>query len=261
MPPIDTTDKRIYLKMAFVLDESSLHKLSKILQEHVLDEINETDVLGDAEEKQISYSVTFSDDSTKRFNCIDQILQQENSLKRHITEIQTSTPFGYKSPRATVTFRHDSTIPVSYDLKGTDKEVLSLSHKLDEYLSGLRPWYSWLARLDTLMAFIYLIISAQVLVYSYLGLAYIFPSLLPEGFSETNRETDLTLTGLGVLIMFTLFLLAIVANKGRKQLFPTASFAIGQSVQRYNQRAWIQRIVLTGVALPLVIGLLINILA
>ncbi len=157
-----TTKKSQTFKMAFLLDADSLRRLSDLLKENVLDQIEvpkRAYVTEDNEvaykplyEKRINYSVDFSDDSSFETPSIEEVLNLPNSNRRRITSVSLSTPFMASKIRAEVRLRDSRYGSVSYDLRGEDKEVLSLADKLEDRLPGLRQWYSPLARISFVAA-------------------------------------------------------------------------------------------------------------
>lgn len=203
--------------------------------------------------KEMEYTVELSDGSTVTTADVENVLNLPNSSSRRIQSIELATPYSMGKIRASVRFRNEAIIPVTYDLRGEDKEVVSLSDKLEQDLVGLRQWYSLL----TIERILYVAMSS-VLVLSTLALVFIVLLLAFDGMREAPRNIPVEIPLLFVLAPFVI--LMVLASLSWK-IFPVGTFAIGQGVQRHNRLKTIRMVALTGILLPIPVGVLVNFLS
>ena len=120
--------------MAFLLDEEALRGLTRLLQTEILEGTEEPsegikELMGD---EGLEYRVELSDNTTITTSSLDEVLSLPNSAKRRIRSIWVSSPYLGRSVRASVGFTDRKYIPVTYNVRGDDKEVVSLSAKLED---------------------------------------------------------------------------------------------------------------------------------
>ena len=105
--------------MAFMLDADGLRRLSELLEENVLDRIEVPEVARFSKEdngivrkplfdKEINYSVDFSDNSSLSTSSIEEVLRLPNSSKRKIAAIRLSTPYRADKIQANIRLRENS---------------------------------------------------------------------------------------------------------------------------------------------------------
>lgn len=254
-----STTKSRYIRMAYLLDADRLRQLVTLLEENVTDQIDLSDSLL-VKDKDIAYSVDFSDGTSRTFNSLEGVLVLPNSSKRRITSLSLSTPYFYGPIRASIRFRQDRSLAVNYDLTGDDKEVLSLSDTLDEYVLGVRQWYSALTRLSVAGFLVLLYGGVWVVGNLVVAADYLFPSLLPIE-SASSSETSIGQQGLVYGVLLAAFVVAWLFDWLFKKVFPVSTFAIGQGTERHKRLGTGRAIFLTGVLLPIPVGLLINYLS
>jgi hypothetical protein len=248
-----STKKSRYVRMAYLLDADKLRQLVSLLGENVTShiDVSESPLVND---KEIDYSVDFSDGTSRDFSSIEDVLNLPNSSKRRITSLSLSTPPFYSPIRARVGFRQDRSIAASYDLTGDDKEVLSLADKLDEYMLGVRQWYSPLTRFSFfwLLCFLYGVVF--VLWNLTMGADYLFPNLLPiesSASSESSPGVQGVVVGAFLIIITVVWLLDWLF----RATFPVSTFAIGQGIERHERLNKFRVIFLTSVLLPILVTL------
>lgn len=166
------TTKPSRLKFAFVLGPEDLDRIASLLQKEVLDRAPELE--SRQSPNTLTYKVEFSDNSTRSTESLDEVLALPNPPTRKITSISISTPYWYRKIRADIRLQNNEYLPISYDLRGEDNEVITLSQKLDDHLLALRQWYTPLAK-NTLIASIFISLIPSTLFL--LALRYFSSSL------------------------------------------------------------------------------------
>jgi hypothetical protein len=258
-----TTTKSRYIRMAYLLDAERLRRLEELLKESVTDHIDASESLL-VPNREIGYSVDFSDGTSRTFSSVEDVLGIENSPKREITSLSLSTPYFYEPIRATIRFRQERNLAVSYDLTGDDREVLSLSDKLDEYVLGLRQWYSPLTRFSFLGLLLVLYAGSWVFANLLVAADYLIPNLLPfdsASGGSTGGGSSVGLQGLFIGGVLALVALGLLFDLLFRRAFPASTFAIGQGVDRHKRLKAVQTAVVTCVLITIPVGLLINYLS
>jgi hypothetical protein len=187
---------------------------------------------------------------------MEDVLDLPNSSMRKITSIRISTPYVYSPVHASIRLSDNSYLPVSYDLSGEERHVIPLAYSLDDHLLSLRQWYSFLTRYSFIGVFAVVYLAVFVLANLAVASDFLFPSLLP-GEASSDSETDPGLQA----AFWAVIVLVIGAILGldwvRTKAFPIGTFAIGQGIARHKRLNYLRGIFLTGIALPILTGLIV----
>lgn len=243
------TTKRRFLNIAFVLDARTLHRIADLFTEIVLEQI-EFDK--HTSKKKIEYRLELSDGTTFTTPNIEEVLGLPNSPARQIRAIDVSTPYSAKEARATVAFKNEMIAPVYYDLRGEERDVLSLSSKLEDEIAGTRQWYT---RVTSDRLFLMLLVYGSTIVWL-LALAF---TILPlfTNLRETIQSSNVLFVSTNILLVLILIVLIALLLLGYK-LFPVGTFAIGQGVQRHQRLKTVRIVILTCILFPIPVGIMIN---
>jgi hypothetical protein len=95
--------------------------------------------------KQLTYRVDLSGGTSLTLTHIDEVLRQDNSRRKSNSTNSVSNPGRYATLHARVRLNDSPYSPVTYDLSGNYQDVMLLSDKLDDFLPGLRQWYSYVS--------------------------------------------------------------------------------------------------------------------
>ena len=248
------TEKTRSLNIAFVLDSRALHRVTDLLTTRVLERI-ELDER--RTKKELEYNVELSDGTSKAMSSIEDLLNLSNSPTRQIKTLRISTPFKVNEARATVWFKNQILTPVFYSLRGEEEAVESLSSNLEDEISGMRQWYTPLT-LDRLLTMTLGILN----VLAFLFLASVVLLILWENPLEALKGLvdNVPTTVATILLVLPPVILCLLAVFGTK-LFPVGIFAIGQGEQRHKRLQTIRKLILTGVLLPIPVGIVINLIS
>ena len=180
-----------------------------------------------------------------------------NSKRRRVTTLVVNTPYVSPDIHARLDFNDDRDRPISYHLTGDDAKVLVLGDKLDEYLLGVRPWYSILAR----FSFVSVLIGFYLLVTVLASLLWVadalFPQAMPGELSYASDDNSPVPTTVIVVVILAILSLGAALDKWViGKLFPAGTFAIGQGQQRYETLRKIRAGAITVVGLPSVFFIL-----
>jgi hypothetical protein len=229
------------LEIAFVVSASDLEQLENILRE-----------IGDTFE----YQVRFSDGHTLQYHDIADVLKQQNSQTRSIVSViagvtgpgKRSAYVVLKDGKSSHTSyqpfnnRSVSLPSIEYTVNGTQKDAIYVGDKLDEWTAGIRQWYSVFDR--SLMQFL----LAAIIIFGPIWLwNNASPYLFPSGFIKSHNWVEgVTVIGIWVAVFLTF------------KLFPRATFAVGQGVQRHQFTTYLRNSVLGAFLLSTLASLLAN---
>ena len=227
-------------ELAFLVDPEHLKQLERILQE-----------LGNS----LEYQVKFSDGHTLQYHSLDEVLKQPNSRKKSIVSLIAGTT-GRGKQSAFVVLKdkpastsysplgdHTPATPsVEYTINGTQKDVVYVGEKLDEWVSGVRQWYSVFDNGIPLLLRVAAIVAGPIWLWS---------KASPHLFSAAFLKSHDWLPGATVFGMWAAIYWSF-------KLFPRATFAIGQGARRHQFFTYLRNGVLSAFVLSLLASLLAN---
>jgi hypothetical protein len=211
------TSKTRSLKVAFLLDQTSLTNLQTLLSEL---------------QGTIEYRVKFSDGTTIKYD-MDEIIGQPNAGKKFMVGIITSVAAEGRS--ISLTMRGDPEPSVEYMMTGKQREVVYFADKLDDWIASCTQWYSpfYTSSLGLLVA-----VGVFALPIFLAGrVAAIFS---PKGSDWHSYLSGAMLVGVAVAEYWAL------------KLFPRATFAIGYGAKRDKLFSVIKVAVLLAIVVALV---------
>lgn len=234
------TTKRRSLRIAFVLDESALEQLVK--------------VLGGACGK-LNFAIELSDGSSIQLEDMKQLLDFPNRASRAICSLriigeQETRP--WEGLRAEVRLDPSSAFleAAKYEVEGQDdKQVLGLAEELEDFFESIGQSYSVLAYSSpTTYAITFLcwaIGTALLVIGSMISYKHEHPHLA----SASLIVADLLLFG----ILFPKWI--------RKKCFPAGVFALGDGKKRYQSVLTRRRFIFGAIGLTLLISFIGSLLA
>jgi hypothetical protein len=206
-------------RSAFVIDEGALRRLDSILAECA--------GLRD-------YRVSMQNVGAVTLDSVEAVLNLRNSGEQAIQSIEISTarcPELWAEVRVTMQGKSPR-IRYLIGSSNGDTDVHALSLKLDEWITGIRPWYSAIATVNVALLFLGLLVAA----FLFPLLVFLIPSEFGasiESVHEVARRMLLQLLGSWTLVGSVL--LTIAADAIRGNLFPAGAFAIGLGIERFER--------------------------
>lgn len=227
-------------ELAFLVDPEHLKQLEPILLE-----------LGNS----LEYQVKLSDGHTLQYHNLNEVLKEPNSRKKSIVSlIAGATGRGKQSAFVVLKDKpartsysplgdHAPTSPsVEYTINGTQKDVVYIGEKLDEWVSGVRQWYSTFEHGIPLLLLVALIVAGPIWLWSKAS-----PHLFSAAFLKLHDWLQgATIVAIWVAIYWTF------------RLFPKATFAIGQGARRHQFFTYLRNGVLGAFVLSALASLLAN---
>jgi hypothetical protein len=85
---------------------------------------------------------------------------------------------------------------------------------------------------------------------------FLFPGLLP---GDTSSGSEIVPGLQGVVVVTSILVIGMVLGLDwvRQKVFPMGTFAIGQGIARHKRLNYLRGIFLTGIALPILTGLIV----
>jgi hypothetical protein len=227
------------LEIAFLVDAEHLRQLESLLQE-----------VGDS----IEYQMRFSDGHALQCRSLEEVLKQPNSRARAVVSLIAGVTGRGKqsvyvvlkdapSQSSGVLSSNSGPSPsVEYTIRGTQKNVIYLGDKLDEWTAGIREWYSAFYRGALALVLFFLIVVGPIWLWNNAS-----PHLLPSTFLRAHDWIQgAVIVSLWVAIYWTF------------KLFPRATFAIGQGAKRHQFFSYLRNSILGGFILSVLASLLAN---
>jgi hypothetical protein len=227
------------LDIAFLVDADNMRQLQDVLRK-----------VGDSFE----YQVRFSDGHALQYHDIEEVLKQPNSRARSIVSIIAGAT-GRSKQSAYVVLKDQpsqsgsnfgantsSSPSVEYTLTGTQKDVIYIGDKLDEWTEGIRQGYSIFYS-----GVFQLLFTAAVIAFPIALWVYASPHLFLPAFLKAHDWV-------GLAFMASLW----TGEYWLFKLFPRATFAIGQGARRHQFFTYLRTGVLGAFVLSLVASLLAN---
>ena len=220
------------LKHAFVIRDSELKKLTRLLQDRI---------------GKVHISVDCVDGFSREFNTLKDLIAYENSKSKRIHRIRLRAQSDDFSKSATIAFCDSSWFKkeVSLDVNGREDVVSRLKEGILDVIAGMRPWYNVIARVNF---FIAVPIECLTLYFiAVIAVEFKSVSLIDSPVSHsTSSWNRIAIMPLSVLGAYSLELL-------RGYLFPKIVFVIGQGESRFR--------LLEKVRWGVIIALLVSIVA
>lgn len=216
-------------KHAFILKAEDATKIWKKLESY---------------NKAVTASVKFSDSVVREVEELSELLNFENSNSKKILRIEFKA-ISLDHVNITRIELDDSQYnPVSISSSGDDEIVAKAASEIPEIINGLKPWYSKASRIDILFLLGILLTIGGALI----------SLMLPE--SDKKKAATLmeaiTLLGITTLFFISVYYIHKALTALKNSVFPIATFAIGQGLQRYN----VQEKVRWGVVVSLIVSMI-----
>jgi hypothetical protein len=213
------------LNIAFVVDTDRLKCL--------------VEILGETSDR-LEYTVKFSDGTDVRYSEIEEVIRQPNSSERSIVSLIVG-PAERTAKSAYVNLKKSVFPSVEYTINGTQRDVIYVADKLDDWVATIRQWYSpifsWAGPILSLLVLgLPMLVAYRVtLLYPYVsagkGAALIAVAMIATGAVEV-----------GCLMV----------------LFPRGTFAVGHGEKGHQVITWVRNTVLVGLGLSIIGSVIAN---
>lgn len=213
------------LPHAFVVDGCQLKKLTKLLQDHF---------------DKVEIRVDCADDFSREFRTVDDLINYENPKSKKICRLRLSARSDDHSQSATITFPDFSKRGILVDFISSEDSVYTLQRNTLDIITGMCPWYSILARINSPYGFSF--------VFAIMYVALRVMSLFV--YKVQNIIVPL------IVFILTL-MIVILLSKLCQFLFPPAAFKIGQGKSRFKVKERIQWGIVISSLVSLATGLII----
>lgn len=179
-----------------------------------------------------TFDVECTDHVSRDFSSLDQLLVFPNSRSKRIQSLRITAASPDSRTRASLTFSTGHS-PLHVSADGPEEAVSRFSEEVNDSLEGMRPWYSFLAKRDFVnLGFL---IVGTILVAAIVAIALGFVKTPPPSPATSDPRAEATAYAVMIGGMAVVLIGAILLNRVRDRLFPLATFALGQGVERYRR--------------------------
>lgn len=205
---------------AIIVDETDLRRLEETIKLSFDSQNN--DII------DIKYNIRCSDGSNIETSDINEVINEENSKKRSIKNIEINAKNQNHSKNIDIYLGDRSFLKsntVSYSITGDTRDWVYLSaSKIDERLKTLKQWYSIFPKIDIFWFAIF---------FAAIGLPYL---------SSTSKKEKIEITFLEylkalfiiVLILIIVYLICKIITSCYNYLFPLTVFRINAGIKRHD---------------------------
>ncbi len=202
-----------------------------------------------------SIQLTCRHDIERKYKTLGEFLDFENSSDKSIKELLLHS-YSLGSENSTSLKLRNAPTSTIVVCKGDEEYVTTITSKLEDRFSAIKPWYGWLAKSEW-------IITAVLLWIPYLFLTSRGPQ---SSYSLSHLKSDISqfpLNQLGFvllgIILFILVPLAIwrLTRQLWSYIFPMGVFAFGQGAMRHKNRDLARTLVGIGFVVNVVAGLVV----
>jgi hypothetical protein len=198
----------------------------------------------------------FGDKVTYRVDCVDELrrefdlkklLAYDNAPKKAIRAIAIGVDKENDFSRcATMRLRQSPFLAaINLSVSGPESEVEKLNDAIKSILAGMRPWYWWLAKYSILLVVAGLYLALYFLLLAVLLIMRLTGRIGP--IKDEGAESWGFIFGAWIVVFAVLGALDCIKSK----LFPRATFAIGQGLNRYQVLEKIRWTVVIGLSVGL----------
>lgn len=201
--------------IAFVIDKSQIEKLHALFSK----EFNE-----------VTITIRCADKVIRKYDILDEFLKFENATNKKIRFLEIEGAATGKFATLSLNAATERK-PISLAIRGSDDFVAVFKEKLEDIITGLKPWYSAVAMANIVTIMVAILCVAIVSCLLFIG-GFIFIKGIPKiGGDETFHFEDILFGGLLGLAPQTL---GYVLNIIKRIVFPVAFFKLGQQVQVFE---------------------------
>lgn len=216
-------------KHAFILKAEDATKIWKKLESY---------------NKEVTASVKFNDSVVREVGELSELLNFENSHSKKILRVEFKAISLDHANITRIELDDSQYNPVLISSSGDDEIVAKAASEIPEIINGLKPWYSKASRIDIFFLLCILLTIGGMLI----------SLMIPESDKKkvaTFMEA-ITLLGITTLFFISVYYTYKTLTALKNSVFPIATFAIGQGLQRYN----VQEKVRWGVVISLIVSMI-----
>lgn len=178
---------------------------------------------------------------------VDELLVYENSPSKEIMELRFRGNHSDRTKSVRLKIANNQWESFNLDVEGPEDNVINLTEKIQEKLTGMIPWYRFAARTNFLVWGIAITLFLAVTVRILMDFMLDSPA---SGTIHSKTWQDALYNLLMIGIIMFLFAIptffGLILNKIQSKIFPMVTFAIGQGEKRYKNREIIQTVIVFG---------------
>ncbi len=239
------------LTQAFVLGEAEVRKLVELLSSRI---------------GTVKLSIDCADRVTRNYENVKELFTYENPRDRAILRLRiiaesedggpedggSGTTNSHLGKQASIEFSNRIWGGIDVACEARESVVSHLRADILDVLSGTRPWYSALHRIDFMSVLMVAALIILMLVFAAIALAVV---ALQEPNVTQARWAGVLMLGLPLMILAVAT--GLLTNRVRDRCFPRAVFLIGQGKTRFIQLERVQWAIVIGLAVSIIGSLIV----
>lgn len=198
---------------------------------------------------EIKFSMKCTDAITRHCDTLDELERYPNPERAAISELRIRATDSSRQQTASFVFDSDKRGNVVLNLDGEVELVTKINTFWEDSLAGHRPWYSWVSiapwKLLTWVGWLlFSLVSVALMVYRAREGAHGLGTL------KAGLPADLWVKA--IILGAIPSIAEHVIEKIRAVYFPTGAFALGDGLNRYNNRENMRTVVIFGFAISII---------
>ncbi|HEX8564710.1 MAG TPA: hypothetical protein VF648_03510 [Pyrinomonadaceae bacterium] len=193
---------------------------------------------------EIEFEVECKDNLKRRFPTLDKLLEFENSPKKDILVLSIWGRSKERDTRVWLKFDRDTSSNVLISIDGNEEDTVAVNNLVEERLSALKPWYSFLATRDFTLILLISVFALFLGMSLAIALGVVGGADRPSSPETIRSSIAAQLIAIAFIISPLIF--GYVLNKMRAVVFPMGVFAIGQGVKRHSDKELVRTLIVIG---------------
>lgn len=174
----------------------------------------------------------------RTFFNVDDFLKYENTSSKKILNVRMAAVSATFNEHANISLGFRYGAPVSLSLNGSEDLILKARDALSDVFSEMRPWYSFVAKIDLFYIFFPFFAICMLLLQLMTG--------SEERSVSMGFEKAVYVVAVACVFIFCVSIVIFALSKLKARLFPVVFFSIGRGVDRYRLDENLRWIVVIG---------------
>ena len=202
----------------------------------------------------VSIVAKCSDRLDREFASLDELKEFDNPSRAAIQELRITGRDHKHDQRFSISLSNERRSNVRISLDADEENAIPLNELAADTIDSLRPWYSWIARVD----WYWLVIGGWMATqFALIALKLLLAGDKVLTFSSNTQMTARDFLKEGLITLAPLAA-GIALNFVRDKFFPMGTFAIGQGELRHSSTEVIRTVLIAGFAVSIVTGVVLS---
>lgn len=178
----------------------------------------------------ITISASCADKLDRIFSGVTELKSFNNSKRAAITELKIVARSSDRNQRFSISFANEAKNNIRISLDSEEAIGVNVSNIYQDFLESIKPWYSFLAKVDWYYLVIFFFLLMQLL-----ALAIALYEHFPKSFDWPKEGPPAGVSIKAFFMGFIPIFIGVLANKFKLKFFPMGVFAFGDGLNRYSR--------------------------